>query len=144
MYPSGSILKFTILLIYNLKFLVCYLKKLGLIRCNIIHEAHNKANPIITFQIISFHFLKLDSFIHQEVINIHHITIITNENISITVIIILLRDHISLGKAFSAFTLVVLFEDAPPSISIQSHMKGTTVFNLIPQHHWDESQTHLV
>lgn len=108
-----------------------------------IHEAHNKASHTITFQIISLHFLALAGSIHHAVISTHHITTITKENISIAVTSILLSDHISIGKALRAFTLVVLFEDSPPSISIQSHMKGTTVLSCIPQHHWEESQTHL-
>jgi hypothetical protein len=90
----------------------------------------------MTLYIISFHFLKLDSSIHHEIIITHQTTTITNENISIAVTKILLRDHMSIGNAFRAFTLVVLPAEGAESslfISIQSQMNGTTVFNLIPQ-----------
>lgn len=109
-----------------------------------IHDAHNKASHTITFPIISFHFLAFPGSIHHAVISTHHITTITKENISIAVTNILLSDHISIGKAFRAFTLVVLPADSSLLISIQSHMNGTTVFNCIPQHFWVESQIHFV
>ena len=80
--------------------------------------------------------------IHQAVIITHQATIITNENISIAVTIILLSHHISLGKAFNGVTLVVLAEDESLLISIQSHINGTTVLSSIQQHHCDGSQTH--
>ncbi len=93
---------------------------------------------------ISFHDLAFEGSIPQAIMSTHQITIITNENISIAVTNILLSDHISIGKAFRAFTLVVLPADSSLLISIQSHMKGTTVFNCIPQHFWVESQMHFV
>jgi len=117
---------------------------LGLIRRNMIHEAHNNASHTITLKIISFHFLAFPGSIHHAIISTHHITTITKENISIAVTNILLRDHISIGKALRAFTLVVLPADSSLLISIQSQMKGTTVFNFIQQHFLVGSQIHFV
>lgn len=121
-----------------------YQKKFGLIRRSIIQEAHNNISHITTCLIYFFHSEKLDSFIHHAIIITHQTTTITKDNTSIAVTRILLSHHISLGKAFKGLTLVVLADDHSSDISIQSHIKGTTVFSSIPQHHWDGSQTHLV
>lgn len=121
-----------------------YQKKFGLIRRSIIQDAHNNISHITTCLIYFFHSEKLDSFIHHAIIITHQTTTITKDNTSIAVTRILLSHHISLGNAFKGLTLVVLADDHSSDISIQSHIKGTTVFSSIPQHHWDGSQTHFV
>ena len=118
---------------------IFYPKKLGLIKRNMIHDTHNKIKAATTFHIRSLHCAKFHSLIHQLIIITHHTTTIKKEEINTAVITILLSDHISLGNAL----IGLILESELIQISIQSHINGTTVFNWIPQHHLDGSQTHL-
>jgi hypothetical protein len=96
------------------------LKKLGLIKCRIIQEDHNKAIHIITLITSFFHLSNM-------LLSAHHIVIITqpviinkNQDVNIKVITILVIHVISLGNAVSL-----------SSFDIHLHTNGISVFNLI-------------
>jgi hypothetical protein len=52
-------------------FIIFYVKKFGLITFNITQEAHNKANQVATFVIISIHFCVIFNGAHSIVIKTH-------------------------------------------------------------------------
>jgi hypothetical protein len=111
----------------------CYLKKLGLIRRRIIHDAPKRAKTAITLPTICFQDFTFPSIhlIAPLVILTPATTTITKEKISIAVTSILLKPPISLGKALREVVLVVVQAEGPSFIWIQSPINGTIVFNSI-------------
>ena len=78
--------------------------------------------------------------IHEKVISNHATTTIITENIKIAVIRIFANHIIRYGNAFIWFIHDSPFWDVS---SIQSHIKGTIVFNCTQQHFCVGSHTHL-
>ena len=116
-----------------------YPKKLGLMRRRITPDAHKRAIPMTTFIII---FFPPAAFPLE--IMMPPMTINTNPTIKIKLISILVKLPTNTGNALaSLITVVFPLEEAVVQRSIQFQIKGTLVFNLIPQQVLAGSQIHL-